>query len=60
MCVCASAACVVSGALLPKAIWQFGKMIECVQPGVSPYKYNDYGCYCGFGGTGSPVDEVDM
>lgn len=53
-------ACMVSGALLPKALWQFGNMISCVQPGVSPLKYNDYGCWCGLGGKGSPRDEVDM
>ncbi|XP_070689418.1 phospholipase A2 [Pempheris klunzingeri] len=50
----------VSGALLPKALWQFGEMIKCPQPGVNPFEYNDYGCWCGFGGTGTPVDEVDM
>ncbi|XP_030594339.1 phospholipase A2, minor isoenzyme-like [Archocentrus centrarchus] len=53
-------ACVVSGALLPKALWQFGKMIDCAQPGVNPLMYNNYGCWCGFGGTGTPRDEVDM
>ncbi|XP_077457371.1 phospholipase A2 [Stigmatopora argus] len=52
-------ACTASGARLPKHIWQFGKMIECAQPGVSPLKYNDYGCWCGFGGTGNPVDDLD-
>ncbi|CAJ1068132.1 phospholipase A2%2C minor isoenzyme-like [Xyrichtys novacula] len=31
-------ACVASGALLPKALWQFGKMIECAQPGISSLK----------------------
>uniref|UniRef100_A0A8C6UIC2 Phospholipase A2 n=1 Tax=Neogobius melanostomus TaxID=47308 RepID=A0A8C6UIC2_9GOBI len=58
-CLLLSAACVVNGATLPKALWQFGNMIQCVQPGVSPLKYNDYGCWCGFGGKGAPVDEVD-
>ncbi|TNN70673.1 Phospholipase A2, major isoenzyme [Liparis tanakae] len=52
-------ACTASGALLPKALWQFGFMIECAQPGTNPLLYSDYGCWCGFGGTGSPVDEVD-
>ncbi|XP_061585791.1 phospholipase A2 [Cololabis saira] len=52
-------ACVVSGATPPRALWQFGKMISCAQPGVNPLKYNDYGCWCGFGGRGTPVDEVD-
>lgn len=52
-------ACVASGALLPKALWQFGNMIECAQPGVNSLKYNNYGCWCGFGGTGTPLDELD-
>ncbi|XP_044051802.1 phospholipase A2 [Siniperca chuatsi] len=53
-------ACMVDGALLSKALWQFGKMIPCVQPGVNALEYNNYGCWCGFGGTGTPRDEVDM
>ncbi|XP_071773592.2 phospholipase A2, minor isoenzyme-like [Centroberyx gerrardi] len=53
-------ACMASGALLPRALWQFGNMIHCTQPGVNPLAYNNYGCWCGFGGTGAPVDEVDM
>lgn len=51
--------CTVSGAQLPKALWQFGIMIECTQTDVSALKYNDYGCWCGFGGQGTPRDEVD-
>ncbi|MEQ2189365.1 hypothetical protein GOODEAATRI_024574 [Goodea atripinnis] len=50
---------VVSGGHLPKALWQFAEMISCVQPGVNPLNYNEYGCYCGFGGGGTPVDDVD-
>ncbi|XP_026177454.1 phospholipase A2 [Mastacembelus armatus] len=53
-------ACKASSSLLPKALWQFGQMIQCVQPGVSPLDYNDYGCWCGVGGRGTPRDEVDM
>ncbi|XP_029366010.1 phospholipase A2-like [Echeneis naucrates] len=52
-------ACVVSGAQLPMALWQFGRMIECAQPGINSLKYNNYGCWCGFGGGGTPLDEVD-
>ncbi|XP_028270169.1 phospholipase A2, minor isoenzyme-like [Parambassis ranga] len=52
-------ACMVSGALMPMAIWQFGKMIQCTQPGVNPLKYNDYGCWCGLGGQGTPKDDLD-
>ncbi len=57
---CLSAACTVSGGLLPKALWQFGGMIQCAQPGVNPLIYNDYGCWCGLGGGGTPQDEVDQ
>uniref|UniRef100_A0A3B4T4V6 Phospholipase A2 n=1 Tax=Seriola dumerili TaxID=41447 RepID=A0A3B4T4V6_SERDU len=52
--------CMVSGGQLPKALWQFGIMIQCAQPDVSPLRYSDYGCWCGFGGRGTPLDEVDM
>jgi len=52
-------ACVASGAHLSKALWQFGNMIICVQPGVNPLAYNEYGCWCGLGGKGTPMDDVD-
>lgn len=51
---------VVGGALLPKAAWQFGEMIQCAQPGVNPLIYNNYGCWCGLGGSGTPQDDLDM
>uniref|UniRef100_A0A8D3C3S0 Phospholipase A2 n=1 Tax=Scophthalmus maximus TaxID=52904 RepID=A0A8D3C3S0_SCOMX len=43
-----------------KALNQFRKMILCVMPDSSPiFDYADYGCYCGKGGSGTPVDELD-
>ncbi|XP_072921500.1 phospholipase A2, minor isoenzyme-like [Hemitrygon akajei] len=39
---------------------QFSNMIKCAMPGVSPLlQINNYGCYCGIGGSGTPVDEFD-
>uniref|UniRef100_A0A8C5MIB4 Phospholipase A2 n=1 Tax=Leptobrachium leishanense TaxID=445787 RepID=A0A8C5MIB4_9ANUR len=40
---------------------QFRQIIKCTNPHSKPLEqYNQYGCYCGFGGTGTPVDELDM
>ncbi|KAI8484435.1 hypothetical protein Bbelb_378680 [Branchiostoma belcheri] len=37
---------------------QYGMMIHAVT-GRNPLDYNDYGCYCGLGGAGTPVDNID-
>ena len=43
-----------------KALWQFRNMIVCAQPESWPVlDYADYGCWCGKGGSGTPVDELD-
>ncbi|XP_004592139.2 phospholipase A2 [Ochotona princeps] len=44
----------------PRNLLQFRGMIQCTIPGSSPYlEFNGYGCYCGLGGSGTPVDELD-
>lgn len=51
-------------ALLPQVapaagnLVQFGVMIERMT-GKSALQYNDYGCYCGIGGSHWPVDATD-
>ncbi|XP_036617283.1 phospholipase A2 [Trichosurus vulpecula] len=44
-----------------RAVWQFRSLIKCVIPDSYPLlEYNNYGCYCGLGGSGTPVDELDQ
>ncbi|XP_051759262.1 phospholipase A2-like isoform X3 [Ctenopharyngodon idella] len=43
-----------------RAVWQFRDMIICTVPDSWPLlDYADYGCYCGLGGSGTPVDALD-
>lgn len=37
---------------------QFGAMVLC-ETKRNPLEYNGYGCWRGFGGKGTPVDEID-
>ena len=37
---------------------QLGLMMKCAT-GCSPLDYNGYGCFCGFLGSGMPVDGID-
>ncbi|XP_062398517.1 phospholipase A2-like [Sardina pilchardus] len=54
------AVCSVHGAHVPYNLLQFGQMIQCAQPQVNPFIYNEYGCWCGLGGSGQPKDVIDM
>ncbi|NXP35067.1 PA21B Phospholipase, partial [Leiothrix lutea] len=49
-----------SAEVSPRAVWLFRKMIKCTLPQSHPLlDFNGYGCYCGLGGSGTPVDELD-
>ncbi|PKK22745.1 phospholipase A2, group IB (pancreas) [Columba livia] len=49
-----------STAVSPRAVWEFRSMIKCTVPDSYPLlEFGDYGCYCGLGGSGTPVDELD-
>ncbi|XP_073322540.1 phospholipase A2-like [Pagrus major] len=54
-----TAACTVSDRGGGRSLWDFKNLINCVQPHVNFHKYIDYGCYCGYGGKGTPVDDLD-
>nr|AAT66313.1 phospholipase A2 isozyme [Aipysurus eydouxii] len=45
---------------LPLNLYQFDNMIQCANKGKrATWHYMDYGCYCGSGGSGTPVDALD-
>jgi secretory phospholipase A2 len=41
-----------------KALWNLEEMAEC-QLGYTALDYNNYGCWCGVGGAGEPLDGID-
>jgi hypothetical protein len=41
-----------------RSILQLGRMLECSTKR-SRWDYNGYGCYCGYGGSGTPLDDTD-
>ncbi|NXS93612.1 PA21B Phospholipase, partial [Jacana jacana] len=49
-----------SAAVSTWAVWELRGMLKCTIPGSHPLlQFGDYGCYCGLGGHGTPVDELD-
>ncbi|NXT68804.1 PA21B Phospholipase, partial [Chaetops frenatus] len=58
--LCLSAVGAASTEVSPRAVWLLRKMIKCTLPESHPLlDFADYGCYCGLGGSGTPVDELD-
>ncbi|KAJ8664596.1 hypothetical protein QAD02_006258, partial [Eretmocerus hayati] len=41
------------------SIFDYKKMFGCVGT-CSGWNYNGYGCWCGLGGSGAPVDAIDQ
>ncbi|EYC33072.1 hypothetical protein Y032_0002g586 [Ancylostoma ceylanicum] len=40
------------------SLFNFGQIGRCIL-GYSPIIYNNYGCWCGVGGSHEPMDEID-
>jgi hypothetical protein len=49
----------LTGERSKRALWDFCSMIECATQR-NCRSYIDYGCWCGLGGGGPPVDDIDM
>ncbi|XP_053305764.1 phospholipase A2, minor isoenzyme-like [Spea bombifrons] len=52
--------CVFTLSGVSSSLLEFLGMLKCMIPDNEPLlDYNNYGCYCGFLGSGTPVDELD-
>ncbi|XP_045331869.1 putative inactive group IIC secretory phospholipase A2 isoform X2 [Leopardus geoffroyi] len=41
------------------SFWQFQRMVKYITGRSAFFSYYGYGCYCGLGGKGTPVDDTD-
>uniref|UniRef100_A0A8C7BDL3 Phospholipase A2 n=1 Tax=Neovison vison TaxID=452646 RepID=A0A8C7BDL3_NEOVI len=41
------------------SFWQFQRMVKLITGRSAFFSYYGYGCYCGLGGKGTPVDDTD-
>ncbi|XP_043464186.1 acidic phospholipase A2 PA-1G-like [Leptopilina heterotoma] len=41
-----------------RALWNLYYVLDCVS-NCGPFSYNNYGCFCGWGGSGEAIDGID-
>ena len=53
--------CFVINGTKPALVNMYNMLNKCPKKECNPFfAYINYGCYCGIGGGGTPVDEIDM